>query len=95
MTRGFPEGLYVEGKKYLCKLSLDENRPYYKKIRRHMTLKKVDVAFTFSVSWGLESFNGTVISRTKKRYCLFPKSAIIKEKQKSNRIWNNQPCAMS
>ena len=50
MTRGFPEGLYVEGKRYLCELSLDENRPYYKKIQRHTTLKKADVAFTFSVS---------------------------------------------
>ena len=39
MTRGFPEGLYVEGKKYLCELNLEENETYYKRIQGHTTLK--------------------------------------------------------
>ena len=40
MTRGFPEGLYVEGNKYLCELNLEENRLNNEKIQGQTTLKK-------------------------------------------------------
>ena len=60
MTRDFPEGLYVEGNKYLCELNLEENRLNHKKIQGHTTLKNRC------------SFHAAMISRLR-QLCLFPK----------------------